>query len=353
MANFVSLHRRLVTQGAQTWSEKVLFALLVPVALLYGFINWLRGFCYNRGWLSTYHSSLPIISVGNLAVGGLGKTPVVDWLVNYFSRQGKRVAIVSRGYGGSFAGDLGVVSAGDGQLLMEARVAGDEPVLLARRNPHVPVLIARKRVVAIQELERTFDVDLVVLDDAFQHRQVGRSIDLVLLDAHRPFGNGWPLPLGNLREFPCALRRADLLLLTRGQQEHHEAIAGKPTFSSRHVLANEVTDLNGSVACVDQLRGKKIVAFAGIANPQAFFSSLSSLGLTLSQQIPLADHVKYSPAVVEKLTQAAAGADLFITTEKDAVKLTANMFNIPCYYIPLTLEIGDCEAFGHQLCTLI
>ncbi len=353
MAFFVSLHHRLVSQGAQTWLEKVLFAALFPVALLYGTINWLRNLCYDRGWFSTYHSSLPVISVGNLAVGGLGKTPVVEWLVNYFSRQGKRVAIVSRGYGGSFRGDLGVVSSGEGSLLMAAAVAGDEPVLLARRNPHVPVLIARKRVTAIQELERSFDVDLVVLDDAFQHRQVGRCIDLVLLDATRPFGNGWPLPLGNLREFPCALHRADVLLLTRGQGAGHNPIAGKPTFSSRHRLSSEVSDLNGSLCSIDQLRGKNIVAFAGIAHPEAFFRSLSELGLTLSQQIPLADHVEYSPAVVQKLTDAVTGADVLITTEKDAVKLSANMFNIPCYQIPLTIEIGDCEAFGRHLCTLI
>ncbi|WP_321531196.1 tetraacyldisaccharide 4'-kinase [uncultured Desulfuromonas sp.] len=353
MAFFVSLHHRLVTQGAQTWPDKLLFVVLLPVSLLYGAMNWLRGSCYDRGWLSTYRSSLPIISVGNLAVGGLGKTPVVDWLVNYFCRQGKRVAIVSRGYGGSFTGDVGVVSSGDGQLLMAARVAGDEPVLLARHNPHVPVLIARKRMIAIQELERSFDVDLVVLDDAFQHRQVGRSIDLVLLDATRPFGNGWPLPLGNLREFPCALQRADLLLLTRGQGAIHEKIAEKPTFSSRHVLAKHVTDLEGSEILVDPLRGKTIVAFAGIANPDAFFRSLSELGLSLSQQIPLADHVEYTPAVVRKLTEAAIGADVLITTEKDAVKLTANMFEIPCYQIPLTIEIGDYEAFGRHLQTLI
>jgi len=353
MAFFVSLHHRLVTQGAQTWPDKLLFVVLLPVSLLYGAMNWLRGSCYDRGWLSTYRSSLPIISVGNLAVGGLGKTPVVDWLVNYFCRQGKRVAIVSRGYGGSFTGDVGVVSSGDGQLLMAARVAGDEPVLLARHNPHVPVLIARKRMIAIQELERSFDIDLVVLDDAFQHRQVGRSIDLVLLDATRPFGNGWPLPLGNLREFPCALQRADLLLLTRGQGAIHEKIAEKPTFSSRHVLAKHVTDLEGSEILVDQLRGKTIVAFAGIANPDAFFRSLSELGLSLSQQIPLADHVEYTPAVVRKLTEAAIGADVLITTEKDAVKLTANMFEIPCYQIPLTIEIGDYEAFGRHLETLI
>jgi len=353
MTRMVSLHRRLVTQGAQTWPEKLLVVFLFPCAVLYGAINWLRNACYDRGWLTSYRSSVPIISVGNLAVGGLGKTPVVDWLAKYFIRQGKRVAIVSRGYGGRFTGELGIVSHGDGQLNMTARDAGDEPVLLARRNPQAAVLISRKRVIAIQELERSFEVDVIVLDDAFQHRQVERCIDLVLLDATRPFGNGWPLPLGNLREFPRALQRADLLLLTRGSGDAAPRLAAKPTFSSRHVLADEVMDLNGQVMSVAQLRGKKILAFAGIANPHAFFSSLTALGLSLTDSIDLADHVEYSPTLLQRLNEAAQTADVLITTEKDAVKLSANQFKIPCYQISLTIDIDNSDAFAQHLSSLL
>jgi len=353
MERLATIHRRLVTRGATTAAEKLLVVLLWPLAVLYGTINWLRGWCYDLGVLSAYRSRLPIISVGNLAVGGLGKTPVVDWLVKYFARQGKRVAIVSRGYGGNFTGELGVVSTGDGQLQLEAAVAGDEPVLLARRNPQVPVLIARKRKLAIQELERAYEVDLVVMDDAFQHRQVARTVDLVLLDATRPLGNGWPLPLGNLREFPRALQRADLLLLTRSQATSAEPLAGKPTFTSCHQLADQVSDLTGCARQVTALTGMKLVAFAGIANPDPFFAALTELGLTLVEQIALADHAEYSPAVLQRLRRAVADADALITTEKDAVKLTANMFETPCYQISLTINIENSEAFAHQLCTLI
>nr|WP_320051405.1 tetraacyldisaccharide 4'-kinase [uncultured Desulfuromonas sp.] len=353
MAFFLDCHRRLVQQGAPSWPDRLLFAFLWPFSLLYGAINALRIWCYHRGWLTSYHSSLFVISVGNLAVGGLGKTPVVDWLVKTLSNQGKRVAVVSRGYGGQFSGEVAIVSSGKGGVEMDAQTAGDEPVLLARRNPQVPVLIARKRAHALKSLEQSFDVDVVILDDAFQHRQVARQVDLVLLDATRPFGNGWPLPLGNLREFPQALRRADLLLLTRCQGEAPTSLAGKPTFTSRHLLSRTVTDLSGCSLSVDQLMGKRIVAFAGIANPDSFFSALSELGLPLSDQLSFADHVVYSDENIARVERAAEQADVLITTEKDAVKLNANMFKIPCYQIPLTIEIENSASFTRYFCSLI
>ena len=293
----------------------------------------------------------PVVSVGNLAAGGLGKTPVVDWLVKHFTGQGKRVAVVSRGYAGNFSGEVGVVSAEKG-LRMDPVVAGDEPVLLARRNPGVPVLIARKRVAAIREIERNFTVDLVLLDDAFQHRSVGRTVDLVLLDAARPLGNGWPLPAGNLREFPAAINRADLALLTRVHGPTGQ-IPGIRTYRSSHVPAGEVVALDGTSVAVDAFSGRKLLAFAGIADPDGFFSAVEDLGLDVAEKIPLADHVSYSSDILQKIADAAKRVDALITTEKDAVKLRADMFELPCYQVPLTIEIEDADAFSRHLDTLL
>ncbi|MCK5913173.1 MAG: tetraacyldisaccharide 4'-kinase, partial [Desulfuromusa sp.] len=140
MSKLAVFHHRLVAQGANNLLERILLFLLLPVSSIYGAVSSIRNFCYDHQVFSAYKSSLPVISVGNLAVGGTGKTPVVDWLVKEFQKLGKCPAIISRGYSGTFVGDVGVVSAGSG-ILMAAAECGDEPYLLARRNPQCSVFI--------------------------------------------------------------------------------------------------------------------------------------------------------------------------------------------------------------------
>ena len=229
MIKLLKIQRKMASHGAQTSWEWLLFCLLLPLSLMYGLISWLRAVVYRQGWLPRYRARVPVISVGNLAVGGTGKTPVVDWLLKEAARQGKRVAVVSRGYGGSYKAKVGVVADGTG-VCLSAAAAGDEPVLLARRNPGAIILVARKRAAGVAYATTRFAVDLVVLDDAFQHHAVERDLDLVLLDALRPFGNRWPLPAGLLREFPRALARADLLLLTRAGADPQLEPLGLPVY---------------------------------------------------------------------------------------------------------------------------
>ncbi|MEE4252631.1 MAG: tetraacyldisaccharide 4'-kinase [Desulfuromusa sp.] len=352
MRNLAAFHHSLVTKGAKKKWERLLLLLLLPLSIVYGIVGWIRNFCYDNNLFSPYQSSLPVISVGNLAVGGTGKTPVVDWLVKEFEKQGKRPAIVSRGYAGSFAGDVGIVSSGNGTL-MDSVECGDEPYLLAKRNPSCSVLIAKKRINGIQALERSKEADLVILDDGFQHRAVKRDVDLVLLDATRPLGNGWPLPAGNLREFPRALKRADFLLMTRSKNKQRSEFQGFTVYSSQHQLADAAITLDGHEASIDQLKKLNLLAFAGIADPESFFMSLEKNGILLQKKLSFADHTEYTKSTLEQIAAASANVDALITTEKDAVKLSVNMFALPCYQIPMDIRIDEGSALIKDVTNLL
>ena len=312
----------------------------------------MRNFCYDSGLFSSYQSVLPVISIGNLSAGGTGKTPVVDWLVKEFQKQGKRPAIVSRGYGGSFSGAVGIVSSGDG-ILMTAAECGDEPYLLAKRNPDCPVIIAKKRINGIKALEQAKMADLIILDDGFQHRAVKRDVDLVLLDSNHPLGNGWPLPAGNLREFPKALKRADFLLMTRAKTQNYPDLMGVRPYSSFHQLSDVAVSLDGQTQSVNQLKNLKLLAFAGIANPANFFVSLENSGLSLQKTFSFADHAAYQSQTLEQLKRATQGIDALITTEKDAVKLSADMFELPCYYVSMDIIIKNSTELFADLSKLL
>jgi len=347
MQTLLAFHRRMAVHGAGTVPEKILFFALLPLAWLYGMIGMLRNSCYDFGVLSSYRAPVAVVSVGNLVAGGTGKTPVVDWLVKEFIAQGKSPAVISRGYGGSFAGKVGVVSL-HGTLRLSAKEAGDEPVLLARRNPQAKVFIARRRADGVQQAIRA-DADIIILDDGFQHRAVQRDLDLVLLDARRPFANQWPLPAGLLREFPAALRRADMLLLTRSKGDEISPFAGKRVFHSQHCLADKAVSLDGEEVPFERLKQKKLFAFAGIAEPKSFFAGLEKAGLELSDTIALADHCNFDSETIAQILVAAKDCDALLTTEKDAVKLTAADFPVPCYQVPLTIRFSAEEEFKNEV----
>ena len=338
MSRFVAIHRKFVTNDQLIWWEKALYFLLIPLSIVYGGIGWIRQLLYKTGVLPSYRSSLPIVSVGNITAGGTGKTPTVDWLVRQFQQIGKRPAIVSRGYSGKFSGPVGVVLNGQ-ELQMSADMCGDEPLLLAKKNTTCPVVVSRKRADGLRFLEQRGDIDVVILDDAFQHLAVKRDIDLVLLDAQFPLGNGWPLPAGNLREFSGALKRADFLLMTRSEYLDGTYFKEYPVYQSTHQLSDVVVDLKGAKTSVETLKSLKLFAFSGIANPDGFFLSLEDLGFALSGTLSLDDHVEYDFNLIDKIKKITGDVDALITTEKDGVKLAADMFELPCYQVPVDIKI--------------
>lgn len=347
--------RRFAETGPGNLPERLLWLLLLPLGWLYGCLAWLRVWSYRCGWRSIYRASVPVVSVGNLTVGGTGKTPTVDSVVRFFLQHGARVAVVSRGYGSTVK--RGVMIVGDGSGVgptLSPQNCGDEPFLLARRNPSAVVLVAPKRREGVELAVARFGADVVVLDDGFQHLAVARDLDIVLLDASHPFGNGAVLPAGLLREFPSALQRGQLFILTRcaGHETLLPPLPG-PLLRSRHQLSPQFLGLDGATLNATEFQGRRVVAFAGIASPEHFFAGLRSLGLVLSATLAFPDHAAYDAGMLAEIKQAAAGADFCVTTEKDGVKLRPAQLPLPCYQAPLELVLEQPEILVAQLLPLL
>lgn len=352
MGAITRLWRRCAEQGFASPPERVVFAVLWGFSWVY-----LAGLVVHRGLYRlgvkpVYHATVPVISVGNLTVGGTGKTPMTDFLMKRLLRAGRRVAVVSRGYGGRFRGPWGLVADSEGRLLMTPDQCGDEPCLLAQRNPQAMVFVARRRALGVAAAVRA-GAGIVLLDDGFQHRALHRDCDIVLLDARRPFGNGHLLPAGLLREPVKALKRSHLIVLAHdhGASLPQLPVTG-PVLRCRHRFAGEVVSLEGERLTWAQLRGVKVLAFAGIARPEGFFAALREQGVHLSASLALADHQEYSRQVLNRLAEACHNAELMLTTEKDAVKLSAADLPLPCYRVPLELDFSNLEHLDQVLETL-
>jgi tetraacyldisaccharide 4'-kinase len=323
MADLTCFFRALTEGKRQGGGARIILLFLTLLSFPYLLIIRLRAIAYAAGVLPSRRLDRPVISVGNLTVGGTGKTPAVAMLARYFLARGKRVVVLSRGYGGTLRGRMGIVADGR-DMLLNAETAGDEPYLLAATVPGLAVVVGADRYRAgLLAMERLAP-DIFILDDGFQHLRLERDLNILLLDSNRPFSNGRTLPAGLLREPPSAAERADLIIYTRcsGGEGlgHFPAI---PACRAFHHLAG-VTPLGGGemrpFADLKNLRG---VAFAGIADPVPFFQDLEEEGLTLAARLSFQDHCRYEEKEVAEALRASAscGADYLITTEKDGVKL--------------------------------
>ena len=204
----------ILAEEERTLGIRVIRMVAAFLAWSYAQLTALRNILFDSGILRIQQVSCPVISVGNLAVGGTGKTPMVIWLARFLLEEGWRVGIVSRGYKGEESKKVLVVSDGR-DILADSDFSGDEPQLLARRLPGIPVLCSTKRALAVEAAVEQFRCEVVILDDGFQHRFVARNLDIVMLDSRYPFGDGFLLPRGILREQTTALKRAQVLVLSR------------------------------------------------------------------------------------------------------------------------------------------
>lgn len=307
-------------------------AILYLFSLLYRLIVHLRNRLYDRQILPSAKLSRPVISVGNITVGGTGKTPCVILLGQLLQQHGYRPAVISRGYGGKSPEPVNIVSDGK-TILFGARDAGDEPLLIARMLPGVPVITGAKRTLTGQAAIDQFGAEVLICDDAFQHRQIARDIDIVLLDAEKPLGNGHLLPRGELREPAGSLDRASCLILTRASEKQtvHQGvsrIAGAahiPVFFALHRF-KEMIGPEGDVIPPSGLQGKKVCAFCGIARPESFKKLLRDAEAEILSFIDFPDHYAYDQRDLEELEKhfRTLAADYWITTEKDAMRLAGH-----------------------------
>ncbi|MEX1275922.1 MAG: tetraacyldisaccharide 4'-kinase [Bacteroidota bacterium] len=305
--------------------------LLLPLSSLFGVGVALRNWFFDIGLLRTERAGVPVISVGNLSAGGVGKTPFVEFLARRLMQQGKKVAIVSRGYKREGSGML-VVSNGSVECA-EAGLAGDEPAQLAAKLKGAVVIVDEQRARGAKAAREQFKVDVVLLDDGFQHRSLKRNLDLVLLPADEVERKRRLLPAGNYRESIAALRRCDGVVLTRCESREHfekalvalRTLTDKPAMgvatrvtAVRRAQSNFSVDLNG-------LKGKKIVAFSGIGDAAAFEKTLHSLKWEVIRFLPYPDHHRYTVHDIGTIQKALklAEADYLVTTEKDVFRLGA------------------------------
>ncbi len=274
---------------------------------------------------------MAIASVGNLSLGGTGKTPCVRWLARHAVRDGLRPAIVARGYGGSGSAAGLVVSDGS-QVLAGAREAGDEPIEHARALPGVPIVIGRDRHRAVRRA-RELGANLVILDDGFGFWSLARECDLVLLDARAPFGNGRLLPRGRLREEPGALARAHAIVLTRADLASAEQLAqsrqavalssSAPLWTARHAPRELFDEHSRQPRPLQVLEGAPVLALSALAGNRLFVRTLEEAGARVVAKVARGDHHAWSRSeIVRAVGQARqAGARAIVTTGKDAAKI--------------------------------
>ena len=274
---------------------------LAPLTLLYGFAVRLRSIAY-KGVLR--QKSLPgtVVSIGNLTVGGTGKTPATCMLAEWALGEGYRVAILSRGYAGKYKRKVLEVSDGN-DINAGPEEGGDEPYLLARRLPGVPVIISQDRYEAGIWAHNRFGTDFFILDDGFQHLSLKRDLDLVLLDATSPFGNGHLLPWGPMREPIDQLARAHAIIITRAGDSSsgddlsrflEKRFPDKPLFRGDHIPEKIVFTTKNKIYSTDFLKGKRVIAFAGIATPESFRNTLIKSGTNLIHFKEFRDHHPFS-----------------------------------------------------------
>jgi tetraacyldisaccharide 4'-kinase len=291
----------------------------------------LRARLYERGVLAAASAGVPVISIGNVAVGGAGKTPAAIAVAARLAARGRNVAVLSRGYGASRT-DARIVADG-ARLLLGAAEAGDEPALLARRLPGVAVLCGPRRAELARLAVRRLGADALVLDDGFQHRALARDLDVVVLDAANPFGNGHLLPRGPNREAPAALRRAGLVWLSRVDQADAAAVerlralareaTGRGPVASRHAPVDVVDGTLARSLGKDALRGERVLLLSGLARPGAFRRTVEALGAAVGAERAYPDHHRFTDAELGEALRAAeaAGCARVVMTEKDAVRL--------------------------------
>lgn len=311
--------------------QKLLLAPLSPPSQLFGAAASARKRLYDAGILRQEEAPIPVISVGNIAVGGAGKTPVVMELACRLQAMGRTVAVLAAGYRGEGKGAR-VVSRGEG-LVLDAKDAGDEPVLVAKRCPGVQVLVGPSRAELARIAANHLRADVALLDDGFQHLGVARDLDIVVLDGASPFGNGRLLPRGPLRELPEALERADLCWISKvdegdaAELEAAEAIArrftGRGVVRSRYRVSSILSGDLASEEPPQSLSGKQVLLLAGLARPDSFRRTLARLGARVVGEALFGDHHGFTQREIETvLSRARArGAELVCVTEKDAVRI--------------------------------
>jgi tetraacyldisaccharide 4'-kinase len=305
---------------------KTLRKLLFPLAPLYAFAVWLRNYLFDIGWIKSFTPQTPVLCVGNLSVGGTGKTPMVEWLIAYFEKRKRNVAVLSRGYGRKSSGFIEV------RYNHEAAVAGDEPLQLKRKHPETHIAVDANRKRGIQILERTVQPEVIILDDGFQHRKVKANYNLLLTSSDRLYTDQTYLPSGDLRDHINQSKRADLIIVTKfpenpDAQTRSEVLKKlRPLDHQKVVFAtlsyDNPKDTEGIEVGWENLVNQEFTLVTGIANPDSLMRFLDNTKIRY-RHLAFPDHHRFTEGDFLKIK----GCGQVLTTEKDAVRLEGRLSN--------------------------
>ncbi|MBR7156561.1 MAG: tetraacyldisaccharide 4'-kinase, partial [Lentisphaeria bacterium] len=357
----------LMAGRRRRWYDRVIICLLFVASRFYRMAVQFRHWLYDKRFIRNQALGCLVVSIGNLSCGGTGKTPVVEVFARSLSQKGRKVAILSRGYrrkkrtfreklahafnSGEMELPPQVVSDGS-NLLMDSEHAGDEPYMLASNLPDVAVVVDKNRVKSGIHAIDEFETDVIILDDGFQYLKLKPHINIVLVDSTDPFGNGHVLPRGILREPIKNIRRADYIFLTKSDGSHKNSHLKR--FLRRHTRRAEIIECchkpqhlvklfsNREEKPLSFLDGKKVAALSAIARPESFEGFLEQLGAELVAKDHFADHHRYTQQEIIDFinTAKASGAEMVVTTEKDAVRIPhIERCDVPIYYLRIQIDI--------------
>ena len=306
--------------------RQIFFPFLIPMSWIYGCIIWIRNQFYNWKWIKTTSFDKPVISIGNITSGGTGKTPLVIYLAQLLLKNGKNPGIISRGYGRK---SQGVQIVHDGKkLLIDAETSGDEPYLMARVLDNVPVIVCEDRSSGIQQLLNYYSVNVIIMDDSFQHRKVNRDLDIVTISANEKQENYQLIPRGNLREPLKNIKRTNLLVYTKTENYETPIIHSKiqPIYKGIIIKSSlEAILMQYDISGYHKtpVPDKSLFAFCGIAEPDSFINYTMKLGLKIEGIKLFRDHKNYTKTIIKQLSEQIrkSSSKSVVTTEKDLVKL--------------------------------
>jgi tetraacyldisaccharide 4'-kinase len=313
-----------------------------------------RGWLYDTRLLSTGRLPCPVVSLGNVTVGGSGKTPLAELAALTLVALGAAPVVVSRGYGRATRG-VQVVADRQG-VRLGARAAGDEPLLLAERLPGIPVIVGENRFEAGRHAVEAHGASVIVLDDGFQNRTISKNLEILAVSARAPWGNGRLFPRGQLRESLSSLRRSHVVVVTNPSGDDEvDAItrtlrlqdSPAPVVTARYEALEARRAVDGARLPLSELRGRRLLGFGGLASPRSFMETLRGLGVPLAGFVEFGDHHWYGEADLAEVTRRArlAGAEGLITTEKDAVRLRELALpRLPLWVLTVRMVLASGQA---------
>ena len=354
---------QVIHGNVKDFRDMICLTILRLLSFIYEFALKLKLFLYNIGFFTAKKLPCVVISLGNITLGGTGKTPTARALATLIQSKGYKVVVLNRGYRAHWEKPVGVVSDGK-KIYMTAYEAGDEAYLLAKQLPGIPVVIGKDRAISGEYVAKNMDVDVIIMDDGYQHWQLARDLDIVLIDTLNIFGNGYLLPRGTLREPLSHLNRAGMFLLTKVDQSSEyskkyirnvlqQNNPTAPIVESVHSAQSfiEITDWDKGLVektkSFDQMKDNTVIAFSAIGNPASFEQTVASLGVKLVESIRYPDHYDYGMREMQYVLERAIkqGVHAIVITEKDAVKIPREFIYMkracPLYVLCIEVNFSD------------